>query len=645
MRLLCCVLAAIAILSRSSQGAWLPDGTPVCSIDSPQSSPAAISDGADGVLVVWVDGRNGNPDLFAQRLTPLGSPAPGWPAAGLAVCTEPSGQGSPLIATDGAGGVVIAWWEIRTGLPEIYMLRITGDGAVAPGWTPGGIRVIENSTYCPLGFLMVEMVADGTGGASICCSRYFTTPSHDCPGSGSHIVTRHITGEGLQNWEQLFYQYGYIYGPRAAPDGSGGVFIAWRYPPVSPVYATHVTRDGQIGGGWPTQATSGSVTTDQVVGDGFGGAFFHFLMWNNDNQNQPWLQHLGPDGTIVSGWSPDGLPARPASFDAGLGVVIADGAGGAMLCWPDRRGADFDLYAQRMTRNGALVAGWPEAGAPVCVAPGDPGFPSIAPDGLGGAWLAWDDPRNGAPAVHALRLSGSGTPSPGWPPNGQKISPSPAGSPGLAVSDPNTAFVVWADSRPPGSSRVYAQRLLSDGPVPVLLTLTVAEVTSNLVRLVGHVADPAGSEVSVDRRGYGSGWIELASISIDGAGRVSYSDRTVLPGQRLSYRLRVVGADGETWSDEVSLAVPETPGFALHSIRPIPSGPRIAVAFSLPDAGPAVLEVLDTGGRRVFEREVGSLGPGEHVFEVASPLPAPGVYLVRLTRGAQSVVIRACSLR
>lgn len=274
----------------------------------------------------------------------------------------------------------------------------------------------------------------------------------------------------------------------------------------------------------------------------------------------------------------------------------------------------------------------------------------VREDGLGGAWLAWEDRRSGAPAVYALRLSGGGTSSPGWPPDGQRISPTlavptAAISPSLAVSGSNTVFVVWPDGRAPGGSRVYAQRLLSDGPVPVLIALAIARAGPRLVSLVGNVGGGSPTTVFVDRREDGGGWMELASVEADGTGRVTFDDRTVIPGQRLSYRLRAAGADGEVWSSEVSVAVPATPSFALRSIRPIPSGSRAVVAFSLPDARPAFLEVLDIGGRRVFECQVGSLGPGEHLFELTNPLPSPGVFLVKLTRGTESVVARGCSLR
>jgi hypothetical protein len=77
-------------------------------------------------------------------------------------------------------------------------------------------------------------------------------------------------------------------------------------------------------------------------------------------------------------------------------------------------------------------------------------------------------------------------------------------------------------------------------------------------------------------------------------------------------------------------------GFALYGARPNPAvGSGLTVRFALPGAGDATLELVDVAGRRVVRREVGSLGAGRHevVLGEAGGV-APGVYLVRLVRGA-----------
>jgi hypothetical protein len=84
--------------------------------------------------------------------------------------------------------------------------------------------------------------------------------------------------------------------------------------------------------------------------------------------------------------------------------------------------------------------------------------------------------------------------------------------------------------------------------------------------------------------------------------------------------------------------------FALDPVRPNPSrGGTLTVRFSLPTDAPARLELLDVAGRRIASHEVGvgqhtlDLGAGQHL--------APGLYLVRLTQGANTRTTRVAVLR
>jgi hypothetical protein len=91
---------------------------------------------------------------------------------------------------------------------------------------------------------------------------------------------------------------------------------------------------------------------------------------------------------------------------------------------------------------------------------------------------------------------------------------------------------------------------------------------------------------------------------------------------------------------------PSKPAFLLAGARPNPSrlGPR--VVFSLPDAAPARLDVIDVSGRRLLSREVGGLGPGEHTLDLAQQqVFPPGLYLMRLTRGNETRTARAVVIR
>ena len=87
--------------------------------------------------------------------------------------------------------------------------------------------------------------------------------------------------------------------------------------------------------------------------------------------------------------------------------------------------------------------------------------------------------------------------------------------------------------------------------------------------------------------------------------------------------------------------------FALEGVRPNPSrGEPLTVSFVLPSGEPARLELMDVSGRRVLGREVGALGAGRHVVDLAGEgrLP-PGLYLVRIAQGANMRTARVVVLK
>src|SRR5262245_42245589 len=49
---------------------------------------------------------------------------------------------------------------------------------------------------------------------------------------------------------------------------------------------------------------------------------------------------------------------------------VSDGAGGAIIFWIDGRTANYIIYAQRITADGAVAPGWPGGGLAICTASG-----------------------------------------------------------------------------------------------------------------------------------------------------------------------------------------------------------------------------------------------------------------------------------
>jgi hypothetical protein len=183
--------------------------------------------------------------------------------------------------------------------------------------------------------------------------------------------------------------------------------------------------------------------------------------------------------------------------------------------------------------------------------------------------------------------------------------------------------------------------------VPVPVSVGLFSVHAGPFRVALHWQAGSGSTITaaVERRTATSAWTALGTVASDATGMLAYDDMTAAPGSRYGYRLVwAVGAAArttpETWVDVPRL------GLALVGSVPDPATQGLTVLFSLPDASAARLEVVDIAGRRVRSRDVGSLGPGDHVLGLAAPGELrPGVYFTRLTRGAESVVKRVSVIR
>jgi hypothetical protein len=94
-----------------------------------------VPDGTGGALVAWRDTRgNAAPnldDVYAVRVTATGALAPHWPSGGAPVCIAPDVQYGVLAAGDGAGGMIVTWADSRPGYPAFaYAQRIDRFGAL-----------------------------------------------------------------------------------------------------------------------------------------------------------------------------------------------------------------------------------------------------------------------------------------------------------------------------------------------------------------------------------------------------------------------------------------------------------------------------------------------------------------------------------
>ena len=129
-------------------------------------------------------------------------------------------------------------------------------------------------------------------------------------------------------------------------------------------------------------------------------------------------------------------------------AMAPDGQGGAYLAWEDYRtpANGSDIYAQHVLKSGIVDPAWPANGLAVCALTGNQNVPQAVSDGTGGVIIAWEDFRAGTYYhVFAQRISSAGTVVSPWPASGKQLSNVSFDDrgPQIASDLAGGAWVVW----------------------------------------------------------------------------------------------------------------------------------------------------------------------------------------------------------
>src|SRR6266480_7593824 len=89
-------------------------------------------------------------------------------------------------------------------------------------------------------------------------------------------------------------------------------------------------------------------------------------------------------------WPSGGIPVSPSDRAKFTPCVAPDGAGGAFVAWIEQSGLDRPVHAQHLTRDGTVAPGWASEGVLVSAPVGAYDDLTMVADGQGGAYVAWD---------------------------------------------------------------------------------------------------------------------------------------------------------------------------------------------------------------------------------------------------------------
>ena len=340
---------------------WNAEGVPVCTHPTLQDDLNAIADGKGGVIVVWEDWRNGNQDIYAQRLDSTGKPL--WEANGVPVYSGDGDQYDPVLIADGEGGAIFAWWDISTPDWNIFAQRLSAEGK--PMWnsvdgaegTPVPLCTAIGNQGAPVA------VSDENGGVFFVWSDYRNDPNFY---TRAQLYAQHITAQGDALWEkdgipvcelQVNQQQ-----PDCIPDGSGGFIVTWwdERDIFADIYAQRINAKGEAlwhdensqlqNGGIPVCTEGGVQRLPQLVPTDEAGAIVYWLDYREDfgdsTEDAIYAQRLDADGKPL--WEMNGIPVCSAPKAQITPRAIATGANAAIIVWGDARGSDEDIYIERI---------------------------------------------------------------------------------------------------------------------------------------------------------------------------------------------------------------------------------------------------------------------------------------------------------
>ncbi len=502
-------------MTSSGTNEWQMDGVPVCVADGTQWYPEIAADGHGGAVICWDDNRNGDYDIYAQRIDGTGKSL--WQGNGIPVCAAPENQEYCQIASTSTDAFVITWQDFRNGNADIYAQSFDQTGRSL--WKVNGAVVCDvvGNQEKP------QIVGDGSGGSVIVWTDFRN-------GTGnSDIFCQKMSATGTPVWDKFGVSIceapGDQLNPKIAPDGDGGAVIVWedQRNPSSSIFARRVNRDGKAlwapdgkticnggsGGEFPQVAVSGTgscvfVWQDKRQGgldvyaqgtDMSGAAQWTangvnlVLGFGSVTQQKPKITKTGKDEYVIAWedyrngysnlyaqkvnnkgkllWDIEGVRVCAYDCDQMNPQLVGDDNGGAILVWEDSRaGSSTTIYAQRLASDGSRM--WNDNGVIICQADGSRINPQICRNGKGGAIIAWQDARKGEELYDVFAQNVDKNGSPHWKIDGVDLSTSSSVQIGLKIAYDGMggAVVTWVEyQKNLNTPDIYAQRINSAGDV------------------------------------------------------------------------------------------------------------------------------------------------------------------------------------
>lgn len=439
----------------NSEGAtlWQEGGIPWIELSHEQENLAVVSAPDGASVAAWQDRRQGNFDIYSQKISSDGNLL--WGKEGAVACNAVGSvihQNANLLAGS-QGEVTVVFEDARAGYANIYAQKIGRNGTLA--WGKDGIAVakIRGDQSDP------QIISDGADGVFVFWEE---KKGSDEP----RIAGQRLNAAGKKIWEN-----GSVYAtklkckqsaPRILPDGAGGAIVIWQDErnPLSfkDLYGQRLSSEGELL--WDVNGVlicgeNGDQTEAEIVSGGGGRFYCAWTDYRRGERNPDvYAQLFDSSGKIT--WDKEGVVVCGAPDIQRTPRLAADSEG-AVVVWTDKGGGSYDIYGQRLNRQGQVL--WMRDGIPICQAGRTQQNPVLANSKL----VFWEDYRYGNWDVMANSVSPQGQLL--WGEGGVPVTVLPLTqySPQAISLKDGSSVVAWEDYRNNKEYEIFMQKLGLEG--------------------------------------------------------------------------------------------------------------------------------------------------------------------------------------
>jgi hypothetical protein len=392
-----------------------PGGIAISTAAQNQTEPAVGFDGTN-FLVAWADSRSGLDDIYATRLSPMGTVLdPG----GIAISTAPNEQLEPAVAFDGTN-YLVAWGDARSGEYRVYGARVNPAGNVLD---PSGISISSASGARP------ALAFDGTNYLVV-----WQSLANDIYGARMNPAGSVLDPQGIAISTAPNYQLG----PQVA--FGGNIFlVAWTDYRAGGdddnIYGARVDAAGTVldSGGIGISTAPNEQWAPSIAFDGTN-YLVVFTSQNRPNVSDYNVRaaRVNAAGTVLDA---NGFTISLRANDQRSPALAFDGTN-FLAVWRDERSGTGAIYGARVSQAGVLLDG---TGIAISSGPLDQSSPAVAFDGTN-YLVAWGAESG---VISGARVSPAGTV---LDPSGIAISPASRYGSSPALSFDGTNYLVaWSD--------------------------------------------------------------------------------------------------------------------------------------------------------------------------------------------------------